>query len=122
MTVSELIAYVQDEYGAAPEYLWENYPDCFVFRHRGSRKWFAVILEAPRAKCGLPGDGSVALMDVKCGPLLGGSYLDAPGVVPAWHMNKTHWLGVLLDGSAPDETVRELLALSYDLTDKKTNR
>jgi predicted DNA-binding protein (MmcQ/YjbR family) len=31
-------------------------------------------------------------------------------------MNKTHWLGVLLDGSAADETVTELLDLSYGQT------
>ena len=39
------------------------------------------------------GEEIVYIMDVKCGPLLGGSYLGKPGVVPAYHMNKTHWLG-----------------------------
>jgi predicted DNA-binding protein (MmcQ/YjbR family) len=34
-------------------------------------------------------------------------------------MNKTHWLGVLLDGSAEDETVTELLDLSYGQTQAK---
>ncbi len=55
-------------------------------------------------------------MDVKCGPLLSGSYLESRSVIPAYHMNKTHWLGVLLDGSAAEDTVRELLEISYDLT------
>ena len=32
-------------------------------------------------------------------------------------MNKTHWLGVLLDGSAPEQTVRELVDLSFSLTE-----
>ena len=56
------------------------------------------------------------MLDVKCGPILGGSFLGAPGVVPAWHMNKSQWLGVLLDGSAEDDLVRQLLDISYDMT------
>ena len=32
------------------------------------------------------------------------------------HMNKTHWLGVLLDGSAAEQTIRELLDISYSMT------
>ena len=66
---------------------------------------------------GLPEAGRTFLLDVKRGPILGGSYLGQPGIVRAWHMNKTHWLGVLLDGTAPAQTVRELLDLSFSLTD-----
>lgn len=39
--------------------------------------------------------------------------------MPAYHMNKTHWLGILLDGSAADETVTELLDLSYAQTQSR---
>ena len=72
-----------------------------------------------RDRLGLPGEDIVYIMDVKCGPLLSGSYIGEPGVVPAYHMNKTHWLGVLLDGSAVDETVTELLGLSYSETQSR---
>lgn len=77
-----------------------------------------MVLEADRRRLGLPGEGRVFLLNVKTGPILGGSYLGQPGIVPAWHMNKSHWLGVLLDGSASDETVRELVDLSFTLTGK----
>ena len=116
MTKDALISYVEDRFGAAPEYLWESAPDAFVFRHQANRKWFAVVMDVRRDRLGLDGTDAVYLMDVKCGPLLSGSYLGKPGVLPAYHMNKTHWLGVLLDGTADAETVRELLELSYELT------
>ena len=116
MTKDELISYARQQYGTEPEYLWESAPDTFVLRHRGNRKWYAVVMDVRRDRLGLDGENVVFLMDVKCGPLLSGSYLGASGVVPAYHMNKTHWLGVLLDGSAADETVRELLDLSYRQT------
>lgn len=111
MTKDELIAYAREQYGTEPEYLWESAPSTFVLRQRGNRKWYAVVMDVRRDRLGLSGEEVVYIMDVKCGPLLSGSYLGKPGVVPAYHMNKTHWLGVLLDGSAADETVTELLDL-----------
>lgn len=119
MDKHQLVQYVQDRYGDEPEYLWEKYPNTFIFRHTNNRKWFAVVADVDRSKLGLPGEGTVDLIDIKCGPLLGGSYLGKPGVIPAWHMNKSQWLGLLLDGSAEDDTVRELLEISYDLTKGK---
>ena len=116
MNPAELIDYVKTVYGASPEYLWPNYPETFIFRHTGKRKWFGVVMDVERAKLGLSGEGSVFLIDVKTGPILGGSYLGQPGIVKAWHMNKNHWLGVLLDGSAAEETIKELLDVSYSMT------
>lgn len=116
MSRDDLIRYVQNRYGAEPEYLWEKFPNTFILRHANNRKWFAVVMDVDRSKLGLSGKGNVDVLDIKCGPLLSGSYLGKPGVIPAWHMSKTHWLGVLLDGSATDEIVKELLELSYDLT------
>ena len=119
MTVNEFIAHAQERYGSEPEYLWENAPNAFVLRHQNNRKWFAVVMDVRRDRLGLSGEELVYIMDVKCGPLLSGSYLGKSGVLPAYHMNKTHWLGLLLDGSAAEETVKELLELSYDLTKGK---
>lgn len=118
MNPTELTAYVQATYGALPEYLWPDFPQTFIFRHADNRKWFGVVMDVERSKLGLPGDGKVFVIDLKTGPILGGSYLGQPGVIRAWHMNKTHWLGVLLDGTAPEQTLRELLDISYSLTRK----
>ena len=116
-TTAELIEYVLETYGVQPEYLWSDAPQTFVFRHSDSRKWFSVVMDVDRAKLKLPGEGKVFLLDVKTGPILGGSYLGQPGIVKAWHMNKQHWLGVLLDGSASDQSLKELLDISYSLTE-----
>ena len=122
MTKEEVIAYAAERFSAEPEYLWARYPEAFVLRHSGNRKWFAVSMAVKRAALGLPGQGEVWVMDVKCGPLLLGGFRDTPGVIPAYHMNKTHWLGVLLDGTAGADTVKTLLEISYDLTAEKPRR
>lgn len=44
-------------------------------------------------------------------------------VVPAYHQNKEHWNTIILDGSIPDEEVKKMIAISYDLiTDSPTKR
>lgn len=37
------------------------------------------------------------------------------GVRPAYHMNKKHWITVVMDGSVPDKLVREWIDNSYGL-------
>ena len=46
--------------------------------------------------------------------ILSGSLLTEPGFLPAYHMNKTNWISVLLDETVPDEKIFPLLDLSYD--------
>ena len=116
MDQAELARYARETWGTEAEHLFSETPETYILRHRENRKWYAVVMSVSRSKLGLEGEDPIFLLDVKCGPLLSGSYLGKPGVVPAWHMNKTHWIGVLLDGSAEEETVRELLEISYRLT------
>lgn len=39
-----------------------------------------------------------------------------PGIYRAWHMNKKHWISVLLDETLPDEEVLQLIEASWQLT------
>jgi predicted DNA-binding protein (MmcQ/YjbR family) len=110
------LQYVAAAFGAAPEYPWADSPDAFVLRHESNRKWFAVGMTVRRDRLGLPGEGTVDVVNVKCDPLMSGSYLSQPGILPAYHMNKLHWLSVLLDGSAADDDVRALTETSFALT------
>ena len=116
MDREELFAYAAEQYGAEPEYLWARWPDCCVLRHPQNRKWYAVVMDVARCTFGLAGEGSVSVANFKCGPLLSGVFRGREGVFPAYHMSRTNWVSVLLDGTASRETVIELLGLSYDLT------
>ena len=35
------------------------------------------------------------------------------GIMPAYHMNKMHWISVLLDGTVPEERVFDLIDMSF---------
>ncbi len=37
------------------------------------------------------------------------------GIEPAWHMNKTHWIKIVLDSDVPKEKIRSLVRQAYNL-------
>jgi predicted DNA-binding protein (MmcQ/YjbR family) len=43
-------------------------------------------------------------------------------IQPGYHLNKRHWNTVTLDGSLPDELVRDMIEDSYDLVVAKLPR
>lgn len=38
-----------------------------------------------------------------------------PAVKPGYHLNKTHWNTIEIDGSMPDDLIKNLIDESYDL-------
>ena len=119
MTRLELAVCLTDTYSVAGEYLFARYPSFQVFRHNGNRKWFAVIMDIPGKNLGLPGEGEISVVNLKCDSRLIGSFREEPGIFPGWHMNKAHWITVALDGSVEDEKVSFLVDMSYELTKKR---
>ena len=107
-----------DFYGARPEYLWASTSDTCIFRRADTGKWFAALLDVPRGRLGLSGEGRVDLLNLKCGPELMGSLRGKEGYLPAYHMNKASWIGVLLEGPVPPEDLFWLLDVSYGLAVK----
>jgi predicted DNA-binding protein (MmcQ/YjbR family) len=59
-------------------------------------------------------------VSLKCEPGLAEALRAAhPAVIPGYHLNKRHWNTVIVDGSLPDETIRDLIEDSYDLVVSK---
>ena len=118
MKPQTLFIEMETRYGVAPEFLWRVHPDYAVFRHADNRKWFAVLLNPPGANVGLPQVEAVQLLNVKAQPenLLILRGMD--GVLPAWHMNKAHWVSLQL-AVLPDAVILDLLDDSFLLTRKR---
>ena len=106
--------YIRETYGTEAEYLWADSPGSAVFRHPASKKWYAIIMDVPANKLGLSGEDLVDVMNVKCGTIMVGSLLSEKGFRPAYHMNKNHWISILLNDSVSDDQIFPLLELSYD--------
>ena len=119
MTRQDLFAHIVDTYGITPDYPFEGDFVTAVLRHTGNRKWFAIAMSIPRAKVGLAGEGSMDAVNLKVSPEMIPSLVREAGVFPAYHMNKSHWVTVALDGTASDEMVAFLVGVSFDLTASK---
>lgn len=119
-TTTEVLEYIKTKYDAKPEFLWAKTPGNAAFRHCGNKKWFgALLLDMPRKTLGLPGEGRVDILNLKCEPRMIGSILDGTRFLPGYHMNKEHWITLLLDGSIPLQEIFPLIDLSYALIEKK---
>ncbi|WP_026511008.1 methylated-DNA--[protein]-cysteine S-methyltransferase [Butyrivibrio sp. LC3010] len=99
-----------DTYKEAPfrEQNWQ------LVRVNGSKKAFLWTYEK---------DGYINL-NVKVDPDFRDLWRKAyASVIPAYHQNKEHWNTVILDGTIPDDEIKKMIALSYDLvTDSPTKR
>ncbi len=111
----------REHYSTEAEYLWARTPGYGVLRHPNG-KWYAVVMDIPGCKLGLPGDELMDVMNLQVDPMMAGSLRATPGVFPGYHMNKEKWVTVLLDGTISMEQIAILLDISYDIAGTKTSR
>ena len=121
MTREELEALVLDTYGIKADYPFGEDFETGVFRHE-SGKWFAIAMKISEQKLGKDSNMQTQVVNFKCAPEVIESIAGVePGIYPAYHMNKTHWLTVCL-AECDEDTILWLMGISYDLTRTKIKR
>lgn len=94
--------------------------DTTVLRHADTGKWFGIIMHITGSKVGLSPDIKVDVMNVKCKPEDTFTAREiSSGILPAYHMNKKHWISILLNGTVEPQLTEALLENSYDLTKRR---
>ncbi|QHB34770.1 MmcQ/YjbR family DNA-binding protein [Yersinia canariae] len=116
MNRETLFRYAREHFNSEPEYLWSKLPGYAVLRHHDGKKWFAIVMNVPGTKLGLKTDDEVEVLEVKVRPEYIGSLRQKDGILPAYHMNKEHWVSVLLSGPLSPTEIHELLSDSHELT------
>ena len=102
MRPSDLRRYCLTFNGAAETFPFN--PETSVFKVEG--KMFALTRLA----------GRPLSVSVKCDPLLAEQLRQShPAVLPGYHLNKRHWNTIVIDGSLPDQMVKDMIEDSYDL-------
>lgn len=94
--------------------------DTTVLRHSDTGKWFGIIMNVCGNRVGLSEDIRIDVINLKCAPedcFIAREMYDA--IIPAYHMNKKHWISVILNGTVPFELISALIDNSYELTNKK---
>ncbi len=127
-------AWINREYGVDVEFPWEKYPGNGTFKCSENGKWFAALLTVEFGKLAsgadeadANADGSetatlkhdeeeiVEVINLKADPEKIPALTKIPGVHPAWHMNKKHWISVILDDTLTDAQAFDLIRESYRL-------
>ena len=116
MTREQLEKYIEDTYSVSGEHPFEKSPGTTVFRHANNKKWFAIIMNVKKSNLGIKEEGDIDNVNTKCDFILINSMLSEKGFYPAYHMNKTHWITTLLDGSVDSDRICGLVDISYELT------
>ena len=115
MTKQEFLEYCLDTYGTSPDHPFEGDFETAVLRHTNNRKWYAIVMRVSRRKFGEDSDEVLDVVNLKI-PIEQFGVFDAfYGIYPAYHMNKRHWISVLLD-EVSDDLLRHLADLSFDAT------
>ncbi len=116
----KMLEYIEKVYNVQIEYLWTSTPANGAFRNHRNGKWFAVLLgDLPKSKLGLKSDEKADVLNLKCDPMLNFSFVDNERIFKGYHMNKEHWISVLLDGSVSFDELRMLVDMSYELINSK---
>ena len=117
---NEILEYIKDFYGVEVEFLWEATPENGALRNPKNKKWFAVLLGSlPKSKLGIKSGDKADVLNLKCDPIFNFAVVDNIRVFPGYHMNKEHWISVLLDGSLPFEELKALVDMSYEIVDRR---
>jgi predicted DNA-binding protein (MmcQ/YjbR family) len=107
--VKKAIEYCLSKKGAEETYPFDE--TTLVFKVGG--KMFGLVYDR---------EGDKGL-NLKCDPDLNLALREQyEGVIPGYHMNKTHWNTVLFDKDVPDEEIMRFVDISYDLVVKSLSK
>ena len=122
MTKQQFLSYCLSTYGTSLDYPFEEDFVTAVLRHANNRKWYAIAMRVSRRKFSFDSDEIIDVVNLKLPTEMFGSFGTDDGVYPAYHMNKLHWISVLLP-DAHDDIVQFLVNVSYEATkDKRKHR
>ncbi len=114
----DYIAWIKTQFGAEPDYPWpDDAPWSFVFRCP-NEKWFALVMRIKYRQLGLTSDEEVWVVNMKACQDKIPNLIDKKSIFPAWHMNKKHWITVLLTAATDFNKLCELTQKSWELVTK----
>ena len=112
---AKVLAYAKEKYGVSPEYLWEKTPNNAVLRRSDTGKWFAAILTVRRDRLSLSGQEEEEIIDFRVDSAQIPDLLKQGNYLSGYHMNKKHWVTVLLNGSVSFDELKIRIDESYAL-------
>ena len=113
---SEVIDHCNNKYGENHVNPFKKHPDILAFVNERN-KWYALLLDVEYNKLNKNTDitTKVKILNVKYLTDNISDIIDNKNIFPAYHMNKKHWISIVLDKNIKLETIKELIDISYSL-------
>ena len=113
---SENIDYCNKKYGENHINPFKKHPDILAFVNE-KNKWYALFSDVDYSKLIKNTDitTKVKILNVKYPTDIILEIIDNKNIFPAYHMNKKHWISIVLDKNIKLETIKELIDISYSL-------
>lgn len=121
MTKQRFLEYCLNTYATAPDYPFDEDFETAVLRHGDNKKWYALVMRISRRKLGIDSDEMVDVVNLKLPTEMFGSFGVEDGVYPAYHMNKLHWISLILQ-DAPEDVIKFLVSVSFEATKTKAKK
>ena len=112
----EIIDYVSEKYHSELEFLWEKFDNNAIWRNSANQKWYGLILTLTADKLGLPTKDILEVLVLRYQKEKIQKIVDGNLIFPGYHMNKSSWITVKLDGSVSSEKIFELMDNSFNLS------
>jgi len=112
---SEVIDYC-NKYGGNHVNPFKKHLDILAFVNE-KNKWYALLSDVEYNKLNKNTDitTKVKILNVKYPTDNILDIIDNQNIFPAYHMNKKHWISIVLDKNIKLETIKELIDISYSL-------
>lgn len=116
--------YLVTQYGDFPSNPFIKNPSISAFRNPFNDKWYALVMTIERGKLDLGQETwsieekelPIEVVNLKIQPDRLSDLLETAGIYPSYHMNKKHWVTVVLDDQVSDALLFDLVATSRYLT------
>lgn len=106
MTQAELNKLLLEYPGAWLDYPFGEEAAVYKVGEGKAAKMFAIIAEGSKP----------VRISLKCDPQLALVLREKyESVLPGYHLNKNHWNTIICTGQVPDDELKDLIRLSYDL-------
>lgn len=111
----KILDYAKEKFNSPAEYLWPKFPRNAICRRQDNEKWYFALLSVQGSKIGLRTNEIIELIDLRAPVSDVPDLLKQPNIYPAYHMNKKHWITIILDGSMSIDEIYKYIDKSYEL-------
>ncbi|MHA3226299.1 MmcQ/YjbR family DNA-binding protein [Globicatella sulfidifaciens] len=109
--------FVRAELNTKLETPWDKHPEFYVMKTANRQKWYGLMMRISYQLLDPQQSGIVDVLNLKAPPLKIVDLIDYQTFYPAYHMNKKHWVSVVVDEKINLKQLQALIRQSYQLVE-----